>query len=164
MKFIDELKEKTKTQKVKLYFDMDGTCAEYNVGEKNDILTNKKGFYLTKRPLKYILQKMKDFSKMKNVEICVASNCHFKEQKNDKIEWLNKYLPFIKMENINIIVLNEITFKKEEKDFLKGRLIKKTLKDDEHAYLIEDDHDIIKATNSLNFKNLTACHISTIID
>lgn len=155
---IKEIKTRAKSQKVKVYFDMDGTLAEYDAEDKEKILSNQAGVYLTKRPLKSIINVADKLAKIDNIEICIASNCHFKEQKEEKLLWLEKYTPFIKKENINIIVFNDMIFSKEEKDFLKANLIISNLKQNEFAYLIEDDHKIIRATNK--FSNIKACHMS----
>lgn len=155
---IKEIKTRAKSQKVKEYFDMDGTLAEYDAEDKEKILSNQAGVYLTKRPLKSIINVADKLAKIDNIEICIASNCHFKEQKEEKLLWLEKYTPFIKKENINIIVFNDMIFSKEEKDFLKANLIISNLKQNEFAYLIEDDHKIIRATNK--FSNIKACHMS----
>lgn len=159
---IKEIKTKAKSQKVKVYFDMDGTLAEYDAEDKEKILSNQAGVYLTKRPLKSIIYVANKLAKIDNIEICIASNCHFKEQKEEKLLWLEKYTPFIKKENINIIVFNDMIFSKEEKDFLKANLIISNLKQNEFAYLIEDDHKIIRATNK--FSNIKACHMSMFVN
>lgn len=159
---IKEIKTKAKSQKVKVYFDMDGTLAEYDAEDKEKILSNQAGVYLTKRPLKSIIYVADKLAKIDNIEICIASNCHFKEQKEEKLLWLEKYTPFIKKENINIIVFNDMIFSKEEKDFLKANLIISNLKQNEFAYLIEDDHKIIRATNK--FSNIKACHMSMFVN
>ena len=159
---IKEIKTKAKSQKVKVYFDMDGTLAEYDAEDKEKILSNQAGVYLTKRPLKSIINVANKLAKIDNIEICIASNCHFKEQKEEKLLWLEKYTPFIKKENINIIVFNDMIFSKEEKDFLKANLIILNLKQNEFAYLIEDDHKIIRATNK--FSNIKACHMSMFVN
>ena len=145
-----------------VYFDMDGTLAEYDAEDKEKILSNQAGVYLTKRPLKSIIYVANKLAKIDNIEICIASNCHFKEQKEEKLLWLEKYTPFIKKENINIIVFNDMIFSKEEKDFLKANLIISNLKQNEFAYLIEDDHKIIRATNK--FSNIKACHMSMFVN
>ena len=155
---IKEIKTKVKSQKVKVYFDMDGTLAEYDAEDKEKILSNQEGVYLTKRPLKSIIYVADKLARIDNIEICIASNCHFKEQKEEKLLWLEKHAPFIKKENINIIVFDDMIFSKEEKDFLKANLIISKLKQNEFAYLIEDDHKIIRATNK--FSNIKACHMS----
>ena len=159
---IKEIKTKAKSQKVKVYFDMDGTLAEYDAEDKEKILSNQAGVYLTKRPLKPIIYVADKLARIDNIEICIASNCHFKEQKEEKLLWLEKYTPFIKKENINIIVFNDMIFSKEEKDFLKANLIISNLKQNEFAYLIEDDHKIIRATNK--FSNIKACHMSMFVN
>ncbi len=159
---IKEIKTRAKSQKVKVYFDMDGTLAEYDAEDKEKILSNQAGLYLTKRPLKSIINVADKLAKIDNIEICIASNCHFKEQKEEKLLWLEKYTPFIKKENINIIVFNDMIFSKEEKDFLKANLIISNLKQNEFAYLIEDDHKIIRATNK--FSNIKACHMSMFVN
>ena len=159
---IKEIKTKVKSQKVKVYFDMDGTLAEYDAEDKEKILSNQARVYLTKRPLKSIINVADKLAKIDNIEICIASNCHFKEQKEEKLLWLEKYTPFIKKENINIIVFNDMIFSKEEKDFLKANLIISNLKQNEFAYLIEDDHKIIRATNK--FSNIKACHMSMFVN
>ena len=159
---IKEIKTRAKSQKVKVYFDMDGTLAEYDAEDKEKILSNQAGVYLTKRPLKSIINVADKLAKIDNIEICIASNCHFKEQKEEKLLWLEKYAPFIKKENINIIVFNDMIFSKEEKDFLKANLIMSKLKQNEFAYLIEDDHKIIRATNK--FSNIKACHMSMFVN
>lgn len=48
MNLFDKILEMAKTKKVRVFFDMDGTCAEFKSGEKNDILANKRGLYLNK--------------------------------------------------------------------------------------------------------------------
>ena len=159
---IKEIKTRAKSQKVKVYFDMDGTLAEYDAEDKEKILSNQAGVYLTKHPLKSIINVADKLAKIDNIEICIASNCHFKEQKEEKLLWLEKYTPFIKKENINIIVFNDMIFSKEEKDFLKANLIISKLKQNEFAYLIEDDHKIIRATNK--FSNIKACHMSMFVN
>lgn len=159
---IKEIKTRAKSQKVKVYFDMDGTLAEYDAEDKEKILSNQAGLYLTKRPLKSIINVADKLAKIDNIVICIVSNCHFKEQKEEKLLWLEKYTPFIKKENINIIVFNDMIFSKEEKDFLKANLIISNLKQNEFAYLIEDDHKIIRATNK--FSNIKACHMSMFVN
>ena len=159
---IKEIKTRAKSQKVKVYFDMDGTLAEYDAEDKEKILSNQAGVYLTKRPLKSIINVADKLAKIDNIEICIANNCHFKEQKEEKLLWLEKYTPFIKKENINIIVFDDMIFSKEEKDFLKANLIISKLKQNEFAYLIEDDHKIIRATNK--FSNIKARHMSMFVN
>ena len=161
--FIDIIKEDAKRGKVIIYSDMDGVLCEYGAGEKGLIMSNEKGFYLSKRPLFSMLRKLEELSHIENVEVGIMSNCYYLEQKEDKIKWLEKYCPFIKKENINIIVLTNEVYTKETKDFLKGeRLLSITSGSNKKWYLIEDNHDIIKCTNKL--VEGSGRHFSELID
>lgn len=159
----DKIIKLTKNDKVIVFFDMDGVCAEYGADEGHLIKENYPGFYFTKRPIKSVLAIMKRISEIRNVQVRILSNCYFPEQKQDKINWLAKYAPFIKTENITIITLNEEEYTSETKDFIKGNYIKKiTAGSNAHLFLIEDDHGIIKATKKL-LPNVQANHVSTLI-
>lgn len=160
---IEEIKEKAKTKKVIVYSDMDGVLAEYGVGEKPLILANEKDFYLNKRKISCAVEKFRMLSEIENVEIGIMSNCYFQEQKQDKLLWLEKHCPFIKKENINIIVLNDEPHTKETKDYLKiSRLLSINYDKDVDFYLIEDNHNIIGATNKT--RPNTGRHFSEILD
>ena len=160
--FKDLVKETAKHKRVLILFDMDGTCVEYGTGEKQRILDNEPGFYYSKRPVKTVIREMLKFSKIKNVQVGILSNCYFKEQKIDKIAWLNKYIPQISLKNIHVLVYGEMQFSEKEKDFLKYNYIADNLSQpDLEIYLIEDQHEIIKATNKKCSK--MAHHISEIL-
>ena len=161
--FIDEIKKLSTNKKVYIFCDMDGVIAEFGASEKDLILNNAKNLFLNKRPIFTTINKLKEFSQIQNVEICIMSNCHFKEQKEEKIKWLKKYCPFIKTQNINIIVLKEENYTKETKDYLKIHRIKSILKENNcHYFLLEDNHDIIKSTNKI--APMTGRHFSEILD
>ena len=161
MNLVDKVKELAKENKVYIYFDMDGTCVEYKSGEIDLIKGNAKEFFLNKRPLFTILKIMEDLANTANVIVGILSNCYFDEQKQDKITWLKKYAPFIKSENINIIVLNNETYTADTKDYLKPNLLKKLHNDTTYVYLIEDNHQILKATKK---SGLNGEHISTLLN
>jgi len=161
--FFDEIVAQAKENNIIIYSDMDGVIAEYGCGEKPLILSNEKSFYLNKRPMYTTINKLKQLSEIENVEIGIMSNCYFKEQKEDKINWLKEFCPFIKDTNINIIVLNEETYTKDNKDYLKINKIMDINKDnDKIYYLLEDNHSIINHTNKI--KEGVAHHFSRIID
>ena len=159
---IEEIKNNSVKGKVLLLFDMDGTCVEYGAGEKQEILDNVEGFYLRKRPLKSTIKEMKKLSNLSNIEVGILSNCYYKEQKQDKLAWIDKYLPFLNKDNIFILVYTELTFNKEDKNKLKVNFIENNLVNKyQKVYLIEDQHDIIKATNK-RYDNM-AHHVSEIL-
>lgn len=160
---VKEIKKLAKTENILCLFDMDGTCVEYGTNEKSHILNNEKDFFKFKRPLKYVLKKMKSLSKTKNVRVGILSNCYFEEQRQDKIFWLKNNAPFIADENINIIVLNNETYTTETKDFIKANRIKTIARPNEKVFFFEDSHDIIKATHKA-LSDVNVFHISALID
>ena len=158
--FIDNIKKESKTNKVKVFFDMDGVLAEYRIIKEE--VFDIPGFYTNLRPLKESLKFMKRVFKIKNVEACILSCCRTIQHKKDKLIWLKKYAPYLKPENIHIICYEEITFDKKEKHKLKEKfLLKMKEKEDFIAYHIDDDVRIIKAEKSTIGINIV--HLSSII-
>ena len=149
-----------KTKKVLILFDMDGTIVEYGANEKHDIIENRPNFYYEKRPLKTMLKVVKNLSKIKNVTIGILSNCYYPEQEQDKIKWLHKFVPFVNFNHVYFNVYSTLSFKKEEKNLLKANVIK-TISGFDKILLIEDNHEIIKATN--NVIPNTSHHLSELI-
>ncbi len=161
---IDKIKEQARTNKVNLFFDMDGTCAEYDTKDGPYIKSNEPGFYFSKRPLKSIIKIMKKLSKIKNVTISILFNCHFVEQEQDKLKWLRVYCPFIKEENVKIIVFEKVKHEKEVRKFLKANYLKSVMEKNPNAiyYLIEDDIKIMEASMKV-LPELRVLHISMLI-
>jgi len=160
---IEKIKEEAKNKKVIMFFDMDGTIAEYSSADKDRIINNEVGFYLKKRPLHCMLKIMKKFSKMENVTVAILSNCKFEEQKQDKIAWLRIYAPYIKEENIHIVVLSKEVYEKEQKFAIKARYLEKLSKGYDVVYQIEDDQRIINATRNAQLPNTNAEHVSMLL-
>ena len=63
--YIKEFLNSYSNKKIKLYVDMDGVIADYNVGEACE--------YDKKRPLYDSIKKLEEVSKMPNVEMFVLS-------------------------------------------------------------------------------------------
>ncbi len=97
----DEIIDISKKEKIRLFFDMDGVCAEEHseTYEVPLIKENAKDFYFNKRPLKTMINIMKKLSKRKNIELYILSSCEYENQVEQKHRWLKKYIPFIKQEN-----------------------------------------------------------------
>lgn len=160
----NEIKEIAKLNSVYVFFDMDGVLAEFETREYDKIKRGDADYFTKSRPIKNTIKFAKKLSKVKNITVGIMSNCYSKVQREDKKTWLKKYMPFIKEENINIISYNEVEFIKEEKDLLKGNyLTNKYKKLKAKIFLIEDNINIIKATNK-NFKNISCHHVSMIIN
>lgn len=161
VKLVENIIECTKNNRVSVYFDMDGCCAEYSIA-KEAIKSNQKDYYLNARPINSVIKVMKHLHH-NGVEVKILSNCHYNEQKLDKIKWLSIHAPFIKKENINIIVYANEKFLREEKSNLKPNKLKTLVDKDEIVYFIEDDHNNIFATTKI-FPEIRVFHVSCLID
>lgn len=157
----NKIKESAKLNKVKVFFDMDGVLVEYRIIKEEEF--DKVGFYEGLRPLKTNLAFAKKLSKIKNVEVCILSNCRTKQHKTDKLKWLKSFAPFFKQENINIICYEEIgNFDKSKKSIVKSELILEQLKKEKFtAFHIEDDTNIIKIEKAM--PNINIIHVSSLI-
>ena len=158
--FFDRIKSEAKSNKVKVFFDMDGVLAEYEIISED--VFDKPDFYKNLRPLRASLKFMKKVSKLKNVDACILSCCRKTQHRLDKIAWLNKYAPYLKPENVHIICYEEIKFKPEDKYKLKENfLLKMKKKEDFVAFHVDDDVRIIKAERAT--KGINIIHLSSII-
>lgn len=158
---INDIKKLAKENKVIVLFDMDGVLAEYGVGEKERIASNEPNLFLNARPLFENIKKAKRISKIKNVTVGIQSNCQYKEQKQDKKTWLQKYVPFVSKEDINIIAYKDEEYDLSNKQALKVNYIKEKYQNGEIVILIDDDHRIIKETLKQGVK---VYHVSSLID
>lgn len=130
--FLKEELEKI-NRNIKLYVDMDGVIADYNVGEACE--------YDKKRPLYDSIKKLEEVSKMPNVEMFVLSITRMTEGFNQKNEWLDKFASFFKKENRVIISREANNF--ERSKVLKVKFLKELERDDSTIILIDDDPAII---------------------
>ncbi len=144
-----------------ILFDMDGVVAEYVAGEEQLIVDEAPGIYSRKRPLKSIIAIAEELNKRNNISVGILSSCEYHSQIPEKQEWLRKYMPFLDESNIHIIAWCDGKYTRETRMFAKLDVIK-TINGYDKIFLIEDKHDIIKATN----KSMpgVAHHISELID
>ena len=132
MFFKDELE--TLTGNIKLFVDMDGVIADFDVGKAKD--------YDKKRPLKTSIEKLKEISQMPNVELYILSVTRADTGLDEKHTWLDKFAPFFKKENRIIISREANNF--EHSAVLKANYLKELKKDDSIIILIDDDLKILK--------------------
>lgn len=158
---VDRIIEESKKEKIYVFFDMDGTLAEYRVSDKKERYTPGTNYYANPRPLNSIIKTAHKLGRHKNIEIHILSNCPLNEQIEQKKNWLKKYMPFINENHVHIICYENITFENADKPKLKGEFLLKSFSD-KKCYLIEDDLGNIKATNDL-FGSKIAFHVSTLI-
>ena len=131
--YLKEYLEKI-NKNIKLYVDMDGVIADYNVGEPAN--------FDKKRPLLTSISKLEEISKMNNVELFILSVTRMDKGYEEKNIWLDRYAPFFKKENRNIISRESNNFKSSSD--LKADFIKKIEKDDNEIVIIDDDPLILK--------------------
>ena len=133
MFFIDEIK-KYGDKKIRLFVDMDGVIADYNVGVARD--------YDKKRPLLSSIAKLEEISKLDNVELYILSVTRETIGRKEKNDWLDIYAPFFKKENRIIISREENNYTKSR--ILKNRYFTKLDRDDSLIIFIEDDPSILR--------------------
>ncbi len=129
---------------VKMFWDMDGTCASMEMHKKEFKLEG--GFFLNKRPIKTIINLMKKFYKM-GAKIYILSFCGFNYQREDKIEWLKRNCSFIDVENMIIIPRKENSVKlSESKQTLKAEYLKDYITIADIVYMIDDNESVLLGT------------------
>ncbi len=133
--YIKEYLENYKDKQVKLFVDMDGVIADYNVGVPRD--------YDKKRPLYDSIKKLEEISKMPNIELLILSVTREDEGYEQKQWWLDTYAPFFQKENRTIISRESSGM--TESSTLKAEFFKDYPRDDSVIILIDDDPRVLKA-------------------
>ena len=88
----------------KIFLDLDGTLAKFNVKNALKRFDNEKGFFAKLGAYKNI-EKINEMAKAGNVYIISASPNE--QADDDKMIWIKKYLPNVKIENIVLCRLGE---------------------------------------------------------
>lgn len=88
----------------KIFLDLDGTLAKFNVRNALKRFDNEIGFFAKLGAYKNI-EKINEMAKAGNVYIISASPNE--QADNDKMVWIKKYLPNVKSENIVLCRLGE---------------------------------------------------------
>ena len=127
-------------KKVKIFVDMDGVIADYDVGIAYS--------YDKKRPLYSSIDKLEKISKEDNIELFILSVTRMNVGYDEKQNWLDRYAPFFKKENRVIISREKHGF--EETATLKANYIKNLERDGSVIVVIDDDPRIIKEIRELN--------------
>lgn len=111
----------------KIFLDLDGTLARFNVRNALKRFDNEKGFFAKLLAYKNI-ERVNELAKGGNVYIISASPNE--QADSDKMEWVNKFLPNLKIENIIFCRLGEN----------KAKIIESKLqiKIDTTCYLLDD--------------------------
>ena len=138
--YLKEYLEKLGNKKIKIFVDMDGVIADYNVGVAKD--------YDKKRPLYDSIKKLEIINEMPNVELFIFSATRMSEGYQQKQIWLDKYAPFFKKEN-RIIISREDNGMIES-SILKANYLKEYKKDDGIIVVIDDDPKNLKEIKKIN--------------
>lgn len=141
--------------KVKIFWDMDGTCASMEMHKKEHKL--EPGFFFEKRPIKTIIQVMENFHRL-GAETYILSFCGYNYQRVDKTRWLQIYCDFIDVNNIIIIPRREKDIKSSEtKQSLKAEYLKEYVTDTDLVYMIDDNESVLLGTKEkLPFINIVS--------
>ena len=160
-RFYNNIKTISKGIKVNIFVDMDGVVADYDMidykihGEEKDV-------YLTKRPIKTIINILEKVSALDNVNVYILSVTRYKKQINGKKIWLKKYMPFINNKNIKIISREERN--NESAEVIKKQYLDDFIKDNTAVNIhIDDSHNVLREIDKLD-KDITPLHISSILD
>ena len=137
--YIDDVLEQYKDKKIRMFVDMDGVIADYEVGSARD--------YDKKRPLKSNLKKLKEISENPNIEMNILSVTRYDEGFEQKNMWLDEFAPFFDKKHRNII-------SRESNDFEKSSILKsdfvRNLKRTKTIIIIDDDPIVLKRIHKEN--------------
>ena len=111
----------------RIFLDLDGTLARFNVKNALERFDNEKGFFANLLAYKGI-EIVNELAKEDNLFIISASPNE--QADKDKMIWLEKYLPNIKQENITICRIGENKAKVIESKY--------NIEINEHCYLLDD--------------------------
>lgn len=152
MHFYELIQKQTKIKKTRIYVDMDGVIASYDIGKPYD--------FENKRPLTTNIKTLSKINNLENTELFILSICKKDSQIKEKNNWLDKYAPFFQKDN-RIIISKESNPNLSSKELKLNYL--KSLKTDNQIILIDDDNEIIKTIKD-NAKNIILYQDSELID
>ena len=158
--YLKEYLEQFGDKKIKLFVDMDGVVADYDLLNFESVKTSPDA-YLNKRPITTVINIFRNLSKLDNVTIYILSVAKQENQINGKLVWLSENMNFIPKSQINIIPRDTNGWTKAsilKKDFLKSNYEK-----DNISLMIDDSHDVLKEVKNLDI-GIIPVHISTVID
>ncbi len=152
MHFYELIQKQTKNKKTRIYVDMDGVIASYDIGKPYD--------FENKRPLTTNIKTLSKINNLENTELFILSICKKDSQIKEKNNWLDKYAPFFQKDN-RIIISKESNPNLSSKELKLNYL--KSLKTDNQIILIDDDNEIIKTIKD-NAKNIILYQDSELTD
>ena len=163
MEFIKKIDEFYKSgQEVKLFLDMDGTVVEFIFDLDNSF--NKKGGYIMKRPIRPIVEKIKEINHYyPSIEIYILSCSSSKDMTREKNEWLDIYMPFIDKKNRIIIEENDVKHDNAYSNTIKTKFINNNIMSDELVIFIDDDCRILCETQKVLKNRVLPIHVTSLL-
>lgn len=114
--------------KKRIFLDLDGTLARFNVPNALERFAIEKGFFANLKA--YIgIEKVNEMAK-NNDNIYIISASPNKQADNDKMEWLKKYLPNVKNENITLCRIGQ-----NKAEIIENKY---NIKIDKNCFLLDD--------------------------
>lgn len=151
--FFEQEIKKLGDGKIKIFVDMDGVIADFNVGVTKD--------YHLKRPLTSNIEKLENVAKLDNVEMYILSVARLNKGVEEKNMWLDEIAPFFKKENRNIIA-------REDNGFMAAKDLKllfmKNLERDGSKIILIDDDPLILHEMQMNYKDLILFKDTVLVD
>lgn len=163
MNFIEKIDDIYKKNKnIEIYLDMDGTIVEL-LFDKNQSY-REKGVYLNKRPIEPVINEIEEIrNKFPSIKFKILSCSKSNQMRNEKNEWLNKYMPFINP-NDRIIFSEEAgDYLRDDRNIVKAEYINKNISDDKIIFLIDDDIEVLKGVQNLLKDNIIPVHVTSIL-
>lgn len=163
MNIVEEInKIYQKNKEINLFLDMDGTIIELLFDSEEKYL--KKGEYLNKEPIKPIINKIKEINKkFPLIKINIISCSKTKYMIKEKNEWLNKYMPDINPKRRIFLCEETGDYTLKNVNLVKARYIKKSLKDNEIAILIDDDIRVLSAAQKIINDRILLFHVTSLL-
>lgn len=161
-KFVSENSDK----KIALFSDMDGVLAELEFDYEDLIHTNGEGHFLTRKPLKRIIDKLNELTIYSNLDFFIISACSFDNQAKDKSMWLRKYAPFFKEDKQIFVVKETVKYTPENKSEIKTEYIDKILKEKKYDFVIyvEDEYLMLRKAHKKLKDKILCIHVTNLID
>ena len=132
--YFKEVLNKYKEKEIKIFVDMDGVIADYDVGKVGD--------YDKKRPLLSSISKLEEISKLENITLYILSITRKDEGIEQKNYWLDKFAPFFKKENR--VIISKESNEGCNSPKLKAGYLKNFKRDESILMVIDDDPEVIK--------------------
>ena len=134
MNFKHEI-NKYKDTNIKLFVDMDGCIADYEVNNAKE--------YDKKRPLLTNIKLLEQLSDKENIEIYILSITRYNPGFEEKNTWLDEYVPFIDKDH-RVIISREAN-NMTKSPVLKANYLKQYKDSKDTIILIDDDPRILEA-------------------